>query len=306
LIEILNGTRELVNYHGDFKVRIHLNKEYEHYPQHWHTDTEIIMPVENAYKVVIDEKAYNLDVKDIIVIPSCELHQIYAPPTGYRIIMQFDCTMLYKLIGFNSAFHMFHPCTVITPATMPDIHHDLSSLVMDIVSEYFSTQPFKEASVYSMLIRFFTILGRNCINKNVRLSKVKKQKKLEYLDTFLNVCNYIDEHCTENIKIDDVAGIAGFSKYHFSRLFKEIMNMSWYDYLIKRRIMLAEQLLIEPELSITQVAMKSGFSSLATFNRLFKSVKRCTPTEYRYLYSTHTKKRNKPTRLTIHTMHVKK
>lgn len=297
MIEILNGTRELVNYHGDFKIRIYLNKEYEHYPQHWHTDTEIIMPVENTYKVVMDEKVYNLDVRDIIVIPSCELHQIYAPPSGHRVIMQFDCTMLYSLSGFNSAFHIFHPCSVITPSSMPDIHNELSTLIMNIVSEYFSTQPFKEALIYSMLIRFFTVLGRNCINKNEKFSNMKNRKKLEYLDTFLNVCNYINDHCTENIRIDDVANIAGFSKFHFTRLFKQIMNISWYDYLIKRRIMLAEQLLIEPELSITQAAMKSGFSSLATFNRLFKSIKCCTPTEYRYLYSTHTKIRNKKTNL---------
>jgi AraC-like DNA-binding protein len=294
---MLNGTRELVNYHGDFRIRIYLNREYEHYPQHWHTDTEIIMPIENTYKVVMDEKVYNLDVKDIIVIPSCELHQIYAPPTGHRVIMQFDCTMLYSLSGFNSAFHIFHPCSVITPSSMPDIHNELSTLIMNIVSEYFSTQPFREASIYSMLIRFFTILGRNCINKNEKFSNMKNQKKLEYLDTFLNVCNYINDHCTENIRIDDVANIAGFSKFHFTRLFKQIMNISWYDYLIKRRIMLAEQLLIEPELSITQVAMKSGFCSLATFNRLFKSIRCCTPTEYRYLYSTHTKIRNKKTNL---------
>lgn len=297
MIEILNGSRELVNYHGDFKIRIYLNKESEHYPQHWHTDTEIIMPIENSYKVVMDENVYNLDVKDIIVIPSCELHQIFAPSTGYRIIMQFDCTMLYSLNGFNSAFHIFHPCSVVTPVSMPDIHNDLSTLIMNIVSEYFSTQPFKEASIYSMLIHFFTILGRNCINKNDKFSSMKNQKKLEYLDSFLNVCNYINDHCTENVRIDEVANIAGFSKFHFTRLFKQIMNISWYDYLIKRRIMLAEQLLIEPELSITQVAMKSGFSSLATFNRLFKSIKCCTPTEYRYLYSTHTKIRNKKTHL---------
>ncbi|MGE5614661.1 MAG: AraC family transcriptional regulator [Bacillota bacterium] len=289
MIEILNGARELVNYKGDFKIRIYLNKEYEDYPQHWHTDTEIIMPVENSYTVVIDEKTYNLDVNDIIVIPSCELHQIFAPPTGHRVIIQFDCTILYCLTGFNTAFHIFHPCVFITPTSMPDAHDELSTLISEMVSEYFLTQPFREASIYSMLIRFFTILGRNCINKNDMFLNIKKHKKLEYLNAFLKVCNYINDHCTENIKIDDVANIAGFSKYHFTRLFKQLMNISWYEYLIKRRILLAEQLLVQPDLSITQVAMKSGFSSLATFNRLFKAMKCCTPTEYRHLYSTHSK-----------------
>lgn len=284
MIEILKGIHEIVNYHGDFKIRIYPNREYEDYPQHWHTDTEIIMPVENTYKVVMDETTYKLDVEDIMVIPSGEVHQLYAPPTGYRIILQFDCTMLYSLNGLNSAFHMFHPCVTVTPSTMPNIHKELSSLIQNITSEYFSTLPLREASIYSMLIRFFTTLGRNCINGNDKFSNMKKHKQLEYINLFFNVCNYINDHCTENIKMDDLANIAGFSKFHFLRLFKQVMNVSCYEYLINRRIMQAEKLLIEPGLSIMQVAMKSGFSSLATFNRLFKAKKRCTPTEYKALY----------------------
>jgi AraC-like DNA-binding protein len=284
LIEILNGIHETVDYHGDFKIRIFQNKECEDYPQHWHTDAEIIMPIENSYKVTVDEKPYELDARDIIIIPSGELHRMCAPTAGNRIIIQFDCNMLYSLNGFNSAFKMFHPCVTVTPSAMPDVHNELSTLVLNITSEYFSTLPLREASIYSMLIRFFAILGRDCINRNDEASNMKNQKQLEYVNLFFNVCNYINDHCTENIKLDDIANIAGFSKFHFARLFKQVMNISCYDYLINRRIMLAEKLLTNPDMSIMQVAMKSGFSSLATFNRLFKTKKCCTPTEYKSLY----------------------
>ncbi len=287
MIESLNGIHETVDYRGDFKVRVFLNREDEDYPQHWHTDTEIIMPVENSYKAVIDEKTYHLNVNDIIIVPPCEMHSLIAPSTGSRIIVQFDCTMLYSLNGFTSVFHMFHPCVTVTPSAMPEIHRELSSVLHEIKSEYFSTLPLREASVYSLLIRFFTILGRNCIHGNEKLSDLKNQKHLQYINLFFNVCNYINEHCTENIKLDDIASTAGFSKFHFTRLFKQIMNISCYDYLINRRLMEAEKLLVQPELSIMQVALKSGFSSLATFNRLFKTKKHCTPTEYRaYLRNT--------------------
>jgi AraC-like DNA-binding protein len=284
LIEILNGIHETVDYHGDFKIRIFQNKECEDYPLHWHTDAEIIMPIENSYKVTVDEKTYELDAKDIIIIPSGELHRMHAPTAGHRIIIQFDCNMLYSLNGFNSAFNMFHPCVMVTATSMPDVYNELSTLVLNIVSEYFSALPLREASVYSLLIRFFSVLGRDCINRSDEASNTKNQKQLEYVNLFFNVCNYINDHCTENIKLDDIANIAGFSKFHFARLFKQVMNISCYDYLISRRIMLAEKLLTNPDMSIMQVAMKSGFSSLATFNRLFKTKKSCTPTEYKSLY----------------------
>lgn len=286
MIETLNGNHEIVNYHGNFKIRVYRNDEYEDYPQHWHTDSEIIMPIENGYKAIVDQTTYNLNKEDILIIPPGELHQLVAPSSGVRFILLCDCTLLYSLSGFNSAFHMFRPCVKVTPETMPDIHKELTSLIYNITNEYNSTQLFKEASAYSMLIQFFTTLGRNHMNAMDNNLNIKNQKHHEYVDLFLNVCNYINDHCTENINFDDIAKIAGFSKYHFSRLFKQAMNVTWYEYLIKRRIMYAEQLLIEPGLTIVQVAMKSGFNSLATFNRVFKAKNHCTPKEYRALYET--------------------
>lgn len=285
MIKNLNGIHEIVDYSGDFKIHIYRNKEDEDFPQHWHTDTEIIMPVEKSYKVIIDETTYELDAEDIIIIPSGKLHRTYAPSSGYRIILQFDCAMLYSLNGFNSIFQLFHPCVIVTPVSMPNIHKELSSLLLNMTSEYFSMLPLREASIFAILIRFFTILGRDCINRSDQLLNKKNQKQLEYIDLFNKVCNYINEHCTECITMDDIANIAGFSKFHFERLFKQVMNISCYDYLINRRIMQAEKLLLQPDLSIMQVAMKSGFSSLATFNRLFKAKKHCTPSAYKSLYA---------------------
>lgn len=60
--------------------------------------------------------------------------------------------------------------------------------------------------------------------------------------------------------------------------------MSYYSYLNQHRIMYAEKLLIDPNLSVTEVAMRSGFGSLSTFNRVFKAYKKCTPTQYKYLH----------------------
>ena len=57
-----------------------------------------------------------------------------------------------------------------------------------------------------------------------------------------------------------------------------------YKYLNKKRIEYAEKLLVDPELSITEVALQSGFSSLSAFIRMFKLIKDCTPTEFRNLY----------------------
>ena len=138
-------------------------------------------------------------------------------------------------------------------------------------------------SVYSLMIRFFVALGRTNFNANTRFPGITRSKQHEYVEKFMLVCNYITDHCTENITIEELADLAGFSKFHFARLFKQFSNMSCHEYLMQKRIAHAERLLIEPHISITEVAMLSGFNSLSTFNRIFKAAKNCTPSEYKNL-----------------------
>ena len=105
------------------------------------------------------------------------------------------------------------------------------------------------------------------------------------MEKFMYICEYISEHCTENITLDDAAQLAGFSKFHFSRLFKCFTNVSYYKYMNQKRIAFAENLLIDPELSVTEVALRSGFDSLSSFIRMFKIIKGVTPTEFKNMYA---------------------
>ena len=78
--------------------------------------------------------------------------------------------------------------------------------------------------------------------------------------------------------------LSGFSKFYFSRLFKQFTNVSFYKYVNQKRIEKAAKMLTEPNISITNVALSCGFESLSSFIRMFKIVKGCTPTEFRNMY----------------------
>ncbi|MCR8660643.1 AraC family transcriptional regulator [Paenibacillus endoradicis] len=288
MIEILNGVVETVAFREQFGIRLYLNVEAEDYPIHWHTAGEIIMPLENIYTVVVNDITYVLNPGDIMILPSGEIHQLYAPDNGKRIILQFDSSMLYQLKGFDSSFHLFRPCLVITSDDNYELHQKLKQLVLSMKEEYFSQEIFKEASTYSHFIQFFVTLGRNHLKQDNHFSQVKSSKQHIYIEKFLEVCHYINQHCTEEIPLDKLADIAGFSKFHFARMFKQIMGITYYNYLIQHRILHAENLLIDPKLSIMDVAMRSGFGSLPTFNRVFKSYKKCTPSEFKNLHGVYT------------------
>jgi AraC-like DNA-binding protein len=84
------------------------------------------------------------------------------------------------------------------------------------------------------------------------------------------ICNYIEEHLAENIELAMLANIAGLSKWHFAREFKQSAGTTPHFYLIQRRLERAQQLLAESDLSLTQIALRSGFSDQSHFSRRFR------------------------------------
>lgn len=292
MIEILNGTHETVAYQDFQGIKLYHNDEAESYPLHWHTALEIVVPYENHYTIAIDHVPYTFYEGDIFITPPGTLHELTAPKTGKRLILLFDYSLILNVKGMDSLLHSLHPFTLITREEYPDLNKKLRYLLDEVAREYDSPTPFTEASIYSLMIRFFVAVGRTTFNASTRFPGITSAKQHEYIEKFMMVCNYITEHCTENINVDDLADLAGFSKFHFARLFKQFAGMSCYEYLTQKRVAHAEQLLIQPDISITEVAMRSGFNSLSTFNRIFKTSKNCTPSEYKSL-----NRQEKPQRL---------
>lgn len=83
-------------------------------------------------------------------------------------------------------------------------------------------------------------------------------KQQDHMRRFAELCAYINNHCTERLSVEDLASRAGFSVYHFSRLFKENTGMTCHNYLVARRIIYAKALLVDDTIPITEIAMQVG------------------------------------------------
>lgn len=283
MIENLDGIHEIVNYKSNTNLRLYENKEYENYPEHWHTPIEIIMPICNGYTALLGKERIDLKVGDILFICPGVIHALEAPEYGKRIIFQAEISMLREIEEMESVLSLIFPAITITLATAPKIHERIKRLLTQIDTEYNSTNSLSSISIYSKLLSIFVLIGRNYA-ENVKHFGVGNQKQKEYTEKFITICSYINNHCTEDLSLDDIAKITGFSKYHFSRLFKQFTNITFYKYLNQKRISYAVMLLTDPSVSITEVALRSGFSSLSAFIRMFKLTKQCTPTKFRTKY----------------------
>lgn len=283
MIENLNGIHETVNFKKNTNLRLYENCDYEEYPNHWHTPLEIIMPLENHYIVESEGISYDLREGDILLICPGALHSIPAM-YGKRIIFQAEISSVFHLKDLESVLTIISPVLLITPENSPSTHATLQRHLLDIRGEYSGFQPLTEAAIYSHLVEMLVEVGRNH-TQSVDRFDVSHTKQKEYIDKFIKICNYISEHCTEDLTLDEVADLSGFSKYHFTRLFKQFADVTFYKYLNQKRIARSEQLLIDPKLTITDVSMLSGFSSLSAFIRMFKIIKGCTPSQFRNMYT---------------------
>ncbi|EKT62382.1 helix-turn-helix domain-containing protein [Providencia burhodogranariea] len=85
----------------------------------------------------------------------------------------------------------------------------------------------------------------------------------------------------EGIKIDTIADKSGYSKWHLQRVFKELKGCTLGEYVRKRRLLEAAKSLRDGNLPILDIALQYGFSSQATFTRIFKKHFDITPAKFR-------------------------
>ncbi|MCK0470469.1 AraC family transcriptional regulator [Halalkalibacter sp. APA_J-10(15)] len=111
---------------------------------------------------------------------------------------------------------------------------------------------------------------------------VQQQSKPSSTPEPIQKClHFIDRSFHKPIGLDEIAEAAGLSKFHLIRIFQKSIGESPINYLIKVRIKVAAQRLIENDLPIYEIANQCGFSSANYFSKVFQKHTSLTPSEFR-------------------------
>ncbi len=111
------------------------------------------------------------------------------------------------------------------------------------------------------------------------------QSRKEYLRRILKVQDYIEANLCNSLSLEELAGIAGFSKFHFHKIFKGIVKESLLQYVNRQKLENAKIFLIHrPEMTVTDIAYHFGFTDAAIFSRVFKNYYKVSPNYYRNHY----------------------
>ncbi len=106
--------------------------------------------------------------------------------------------------------------------------------------------------------------------------------RAEYIARVNRVIDHIERHLAEPLNLEALAGIANFSRYHFHRIFGAMVGETLHQFIQRLRVeRAANMLVVNPDTSITAIALDCGFSSSATFARAFKDAFGVTGTQWR-------------------------
>jgi AraC family transcriptional regulator len=92
---------------------------------------------------------------------------------------------------------------------------------------------------------------------------------------------FIDQHLEEHLTLFDIAEAVGLSPYHFAHLFKRTVGMAPHQYVMRRRLERARELLQSTDLPIAELALRVGFANQSHFSALFHKATGVTPLSYR-------------------------
>jgi AraC-like DNA-binding protein/ligand-binding sensor protein len=92
---------------------------------------------------------------------------------------------------------------------------------------------------------------------------------------------YIQEHQAEDLRLEQVAKAVNMSHFYFCKMFRKVVGLNFTDYLARVRIEKAKNLLLNPNLRVSEIAYEIGFQSLTHFNRVFKRILGLSPSDYR-------------------------
>ncbi len=142
---------------------------------------------------------------------------------------------------------------------------------------YFAT-PVVSPKQYDSILRLVHIFAQH-------LSMVSNQVVVHHENAeppvIIRAKDFIKEHQAEDLSLGQVAKAVNTSTFYFCKLFKRVTGLNFTDYLARVRIEKAKNLLLNPNLRISEIAFEVGFQSLTHFNRVFKRILGQSPTEYR-------------------------
>ena len=243
--------------------------------KHWHNEYEILYVMAGTTYVNVDGVNYEVISGETFFISPGAVHY-YAEPSEFNKICVVRLTEEFLKCFSVEVKHVY---TVFLSDVLHIRENPRISVIIEEIQTVFEIEEevFVESILIGKSLELLIYLYQNQFLISERAS-VRRNNDSECMDKMIE---YIREHLQDKITLSDVAVHLGFSESYCSKYIKKKTNMNFLEYLNNERIEKAKQMLRLSDAPVTEIAYITGFSSIQSFNRVFKSFCEVSPTEYR-------------------------
>lgn len=251
---------------------------------HWHPEMEVHYVYEGTARYHIDADYFNSRAGDIILIRPNAMHSVHPLGQESHHIDSFIChldmvaasaldkTTVSHIQPLQNNSFKFTPC--IRPGDAG--YEDIKACLLDLLATIRQPDRHAELLLKSQITRLIYLLYfHKHVHRKMSNDAYRKNEKLREL------IDYIHAHYQEELPLEELATIMGYSKTHFMAVFKQQVGISCTEFIIQYRLSKACEALVQSDLPILTIASQCGFNNLSNFNRQFKTHYQITPSQYR-------------------------
>ena len=266
------------------EVRFAVIRKHEDrtFPMHWHSELELMYVISGRQELFINGEKVTLEAGNGVLFNSGDRHLIF-PGGGERINIIFSMDILDGTPGAHEVkkdlirrFDAFEKTTVSWSEEGKALLKDIIDYIIEADDERgFDYEVRVRSGIFFILCLFSDDKVNQIAENPVDRSRCKADAKME------KVFTYIGEHYNERVSLAMVADAVGYVPTYFSHVFKAFTGITFYEYLTSYRVMRAMYLLSSTDMSIAEIAVKTGLRNVKTFDRAFKEHSGISPLRYR-------------------------
>ena len=250
---------------------------------HFHNVLEIGLCVSGSGIFYVEDREYNFASGDVSFVLKGEPHVAQSPDdsSSQWVYIGVDVEKLFSSVDISMDSHisrLFYFDNGVPNIISRQRYKDISDLMEMIVAEMKQKRQDYQPAVKSLLWVLFLKIAR-IIGERDRMDRKEGSDKQYHM--IAPALNHICGKYEEEISIDQLASLCFLSPTHFRRVFREVMNLTPYEYLSQIRIRMAAVMLKSTELPVMQIVFRTGHNSATSFDRNFKKLYHMTPSEYR-------------------------
>lgn len=254
-----------------FKMFVFEGKEGNYkVSRHWHRSVEIFLVLEGTMDFYINTEQFSLGKGQFILVNPNEVHSIDCPHPNFTIVLQIPSSLFEAYVGNVESMLFCRSC----PAQ--------DAQLVDLISSIYRAHENKQCGYqFRMLSDFYQLLYLMVTSYRVLEVDEERRRQNKNLEKLSKITDYVNENYTEDLTLEGVARVFGYSPTYLSKMFHKYAGVNYKSYVLDLRTEAGYRLLMNTCQSVLEIAIECGFPDSRSFANAFRKRYGMAPTEYR-------------------------